>query len=68
MNVKNCSIQAADYIKARWFFNDGKPFLLTSSDVITDLDLKDMYHYHQNHDPLVTLAVKHRKSSREFHF
>lgn len=55
-------------VKAEWFFDDKKPFFLIASDVITDLDLTKLYEYHLNHDPLVTLAVKHRPSSREFLF
>jgi MurNAc alpha-1-phosphate uridylyltransferase len=54
--------------KARWFFDDGKPFVLTSSDVITNLNLHEMCSYHENILPLATLAVKHRKSSRDFLF
>ncbi len=54
--------------KARWFFDDGKPFLLTSSDVITSLNLHEMYDFHEKFSPLATLAVKHRKSSRDFLF
>jgi NDP-sugar pyrophosphorylase family protein len=55
-------------VKAKWFFDDKKPFFLIASDVITNLDLTSLYKYHQQHDPLVTLAVKHRPSSREFLF
>lgn len=54
--------------KARHFFNDGEPFVLTSSDVITDLDLDQMYKAHLEKRPLVSLAVKRRKSSRDFLF
>jgi MurNAc alpha-1-phosphate uridylyltransferase len=54
--------------KARGFFDDGKPFILSTSDVITNLNLQEMYRFHQERDPLVTLAVKHRESSREFLF
>ncbi len=55
-------------LKASWFFDDKKPFVLIASDVITDLDLSALYNYHLHHAPLVTLAVKHRPSSREFLF
>jgi NDP-sugar pyrophosphorylase family protein len=55
-------------VNAKWFFGDKKPFFLIASDVITDLDLTALYHYHLLHDPLVTLAVKQRQSSREFLF
>jgi len=54
--------------KARWFFNDQKPFILTSSDVITNLDLNELYLFNKKNNPLATLAVKHRKSSRDFIF
>ena len=54
--------------KARWFFDDQKPFILTSSDVITDLDIEKFYRSHLKKAPLVSLAVKHRKSSRDFLF
>jgi len=54
--------------KASWFFDDGKPFFVMASDIVTDLDLHSLYAYHQKHGPLVTLAVKKRKSSRVFLF
>ena len=53
---------------ARWFFTNTEPFILTSSDVITDLDLAELVKFHQQQQALVTLAVKHRKSSRDFLF
>ncbi|HEX2395726.1 MAG TPA: nucleotidyltransferase family protein [Bacteroidales bacterium] len=54
--------------KARHFFNPDEPFVLTSSDVITDLNLKNMVDAHNLKNPLATLAVKYRKSSRDFLF
>jgi NDP-sugar pyrophosphorylase family protein len=54
--------------QARSFFDDGQPFVLTSSDVITNLNLNEMYLYHQQTSSLATLAVKHRNSSRDFLF
>jgi MurNAc alpha-1-phosphate uridylyltransferase len=54
--------------KARWFFDDNEPFVLTSSDVITNLNLSDLISFHKKIDPLATLAVKERKSSRDFIF
>jgi NDP-sugar pyrophosphorylase family protein len=54
--------------KARHFFDTSDAFVLTSSDVITNLDLSEMIRFHQNRKPLVTLAVKHRHSSRDFLF
>jgi len=55
-------------MKARWFFDDGKPFFLAAVDVITNLDLIKLYQYHLENKPLATLAVKHRPSTREFIF
>jgi len=54
--------------KARYFFSNGEPFVLTSSDVITDLSIDKMLYAHKEQSPLATLAVKHRKSSRDFLF
>ncbi len=68
MNVKNLLDTGGGLVKAKWFFEDKKPFFLIASDVITDLDLTAIYNYHLLHGPLVTLAVKHRQSSREFLF
>jgi NDP-sugar pyrophosphorylase family protein len=53
--------------KARHFFNK-EPFVLTSSDVITDMNLSEMIEFHKQHEPLVTLAVKKRNSTRDFIF
>jgi N-acetyl-alpha-D-muramate 1-phosphate uridylyltransferase len=52
-------------LKAHWFFSDGNPFFLATSDVITDLNLEHLYKFHVSHQPLTTLAVKQRKSTRE---
>ncbi len=54
--------------KAQHFFDTDEPFVLTSSDVITDLNLTEMVRFHKAKDPLVTLAVKHRASTRDFIF
>jgi|WetSurSiteA1Bulk_404760.scaffolds.fasta_scaffold00024_24 NDP-sugar pyrophosphorylase family protein len=54
--------------KARWFFDDNKPFILVTSDVITDLNLQEMCVFHNKASSLATLAVKRRKSSRDFLF
>jgi N-acetyl-alpha-D-muramate 1-phosphate uridylyltransferase len=51
-------------LKARDFFNNGKPFLVHNVDVLTDFNLSDLYAYHVKHSPIATLAVKERKTSR----
>jgi len=50
--------------RAQWFFDDGKPFLLHNVDVISNLNLSHMLHYHQQKESLVTLAVRSRSTSR----
>lgn len=55
-------------LKARSFFSGHEPFILTSSDVITDLNLAKLIETHHQKDAIATLAVKHRKSSRDFIF
>lgn len=47
---------------------DGAPFVVMNADILTDLDLKAMYAYHIEHNPLATLAVTQRESSRQFMF
>ncbi len=50
--------------KAAWFFDDLKPFLIHNVDVLSDIDLQDMYDCHVKNDSLVTLAVRSRDTSR----
>ena len=54
---------------AGWFFEGSdKPFLVMNADILTNLDLAAIVRYHQAQKPLATLAVTHRKSSRNFLF
>lgn len=55
-------------MKASGFFNDGKPFLLHNVDVISDVDFWEMLSVHQKNNALATLAVTHRRSSRQLLF
>ena len=41
-----------------------EPFLVYNTDVLTDLNLSDLYQYHLTRQSLATLAVRQRKSSR----
>jgi len=54
--------------KAAPFFNDGKPFLIHNVDIISDIDLAALYQYHLERNPIATLAVSNRMSSRYFLF
>ncbi len=50
--------------KAAWFFDDGKPFILHNSDVLSDIDLTQMVEEHRRSDAVISLAVRERKTSR----
>lgn len=50
------------------FFNDNKPFLVHNVDILSDLNLSELYHYHLRSNSIATLAVQNRKSSRYFLF
>jgi MurNAc alpha-1-phosphate uridylyltransferase len=52
--------------KAAWFFDEGKPFVLMNVDILTDMKLNEMVQFHMQHNPMVTLAVSERVSSRCF--
>jgi MurNAc alpha-1-phosphate uridylyltransferase len=49
--------------KAKCFF-DNKPFLLYNVDIISDLDLSELYTLHLQKKGLATLAVRHRPGKR----
>lgn len=55
-------------MKASWFFDDGKPFLLHNVDVISDVDFDNMLRVHLQRKDLATLAVSKRNSNRQFLF
>ncbi|MCR9285841.1 MAG: nucleotidyltransferase family protein [Bacteroidetes bacterium] len=50
--------------KATSFFDDGMPFLVCNADILTNLNLKELYDFHLKNNPLATLAVRNRKTSR----
>ncbi len=55
--------------KAAWFFeSDELPFFVLNADILTTLDLKNIYDFHRQKKGLATLAVTERKSSRSFLF
>lgn len=51
--------------KARDFFGN-QPFLLYNSDILTDLDLGEMFSFHKLQKALATLAVRNRRGNRFF--
>jgi NDP-sugar pyrophosphorylase family protein len=54
--------------KASWFFNDNKPFLVHNVDILSDIDLLQLYNFHIQSQSLATLAVMQRNTSRYFLF
>lgn len=55
--------------KAAWFFEkEESPFVIMNVDVLTDMNLNEMIFQHEKTDPLATLAVTCRQTSRYFLF
>ncbi|MFC2091042.1 nucleotidyltransferase family protein [Bacteroidota bacterium] len=51
-------------IKARRHLQSNGPFLVHNIDIFSNLDLKEMLALHEEEEALATLAVRHRKTSR----
>src|SRR6266513_2619211 len=43
-----------------------EPFLVISGDVLTDIDLSEIVHFHRQHDALATIALKAMDNPLEF--
>lgn len=54
-------------VKAQKFLGD-QPFLVMNVDILTDLNISGLMNYHLENQPLVTLAVSDRESSRKLLF
>ena len=54
--------------KASWFFDDGKPFLIHNVDILSNVDLADLYQRHLKSDSLATLIVSPRDTFRHLLF
>ena len=50
--------------KAGWFFEDGAPFLLCNTDILSNIDLQQFYDFHVKNGGLATLAIRERSTSR----
>jgi len=51
-------------VKASYFFDDNKPFLIHNIDILSNIDLTAFYNFHLSSNSLATLAVKQRDTSR----
>ncbi|NLZ94608.1 MAG: NTP transferase domain-containing protein [Bacteroidales bacterium] len=54
--------------KASWFFDADKPVLIHNADIISDVNLADVYHSHMQSKAMATLVVNDRKTSRYLFF
>ncbi len=50
--------------KASWFFDDGQPFLVHNVDIMSDINLIDLFNQHLSSDAIATLAVRKRETNR----
>ncbi len=55
-------LKAAEHLKGE------KPFIVHNVDVISDIDLQEMYENHVSHDALASLAVARRETTRYFNW
>jgi NDP-sugar pyrophosphorylase family protein len=55
--------------KAAWFFEESEePFVVINVDILTDMNLNEMIRLHHKANPIATLAVTSRNTSRYFLF
>ncbi len=54
--------------KATWYFEKEESFVVMNVDMLTDMPLSEMIYQHQANQPLATLAITDRVSSRYFLF
>ena len=50
--------------KAAWFFDDNEPFLIHNVDILSNVNLHDLYHFHLKNNTAATLQIG-RASCRE---
>ncbi|HEU4575115.1 MAG TPA: sugar phosphate nucleotidyltransferase [Chitinophagaceae bacterium] len=51
-------------LKAMPFFTKGERFMTCNADILTNLDITKLISFHEKHQPLITMAVMDRKTSR----
>lgn len=54
--------------KASWFFDDGKPFLVHNVDILSNIDLTELYSFHLKANSFATIVCSQRETSRYFLF
>jgi len=72
MSISDESDQLLDtggaILKARWFLEGEEPFLVHNVDVISNLNLGNLYGYHLEKNALATVSVTDRQTKRYFLF
>jgi NDP-sugar pyrophosphorylase family protein len=53
---------------AKFLQSSDQPFVVMNADILANLNLGKMYDFHLAHQPLATLAITERESSRQFLF
>lgn len=61
---RNNLLETGGGLKFAYNFFDKNPFILYNTDVITDLNLKDLISSHNANNPLATLVVRKRDTTR----
>mgnify|MGYP006175339739 CR=1 FL=1 len=51
-------------LKAKSLFKENEPFITCNVDVLTDMDIRKLISFHQQHNALVSFGVTQRKTSR----
>ena len=54
--------------KASWFFDEDKSILIHNADIISDVNLFEVYNHHIQSKSMATLVVNNRKTSRYLFF
>ena len=60
---ENSILGSAGGIKAAQKYLDGEPFIVINSDVVTDIDLTEVIHFHREKNSFLTLALKPKQLS-----
>ncbi len=55
-------------LKARPLLESSEPFVTLNVDILTDLNLNNLFAFHQQHKPLISFGVTNRQTSRYFLF
>lgn len=50
--------------KAQWFFDDKRPFLVCNTDILCDINIRELKAQHARNQSIATLAVQKRTTSR----